>query len=90
MCILQVKDHIQEVVAPEDSPLQQQETETHTIPDDARLVTRQLTLLTALLLRFRTTYRDTSDRQTDRQADRQVNRLAGSLHTFGVSFDGAG
>lgn len=53
LCILQVQDHIQEVVTPEDPPLQQKETETDAIPDDPCLVARQLTLFTALLLRCR-------------------------------------
>lgn len=54
LCILQVQDHIQEVVTPKDSPLQQQETETDPIPDDPCLITWQLTLFAALLLRWRT------------------------------------
>lgn len=53
MRILQVQDHIQEVVTPEDSPLQQEKTETDTVPDDPCFITRQLTLFTALLLRCR-------------------------------------
>lgn len=53
MCILQVQHHIQEVLTPEDSPLQQQETETDAVPDDSRLIARQLALFTALLLRWK-------------------------------------
>lgn len=39
-----VSHHVQEVVAHEDSPLQQQEGEADTVPDDAGLVTGQLAL----------------------------------------------
>lgn len=52
MCILQVQDNIKEVVTPEDPPLQQQEAETDPIPDDPCFVIWQLTLFTALLLRY--------------------------------------
>lgn len=75
MRILQVQDHIQEVVTPEDSPLQQQETETDAVPDDPCFITRQLTLFTALLLRCRTEgiqKHKHVNGQTDRQASRQV------------------
>lgn len=74
LCILQIQNHIQEVVTPEDPSLQQQETETDTIPDDAGLVARQLTLFTVLLLRCRKlqvqNQRDCKDRQTDGQRKR--------------------
>lgn len=66
MCILQVQDHIQEVMTPEDSPLQQQETETDAVPDDPRLVTRQLTLFTALLLRCKHQTNNRDYRETER------------------------
>lgn len=38
-----ISHHVQEVVAHEDSSLQQQEGEADTVPDDASLVARQLT-----------------------------------------------
>lgn len=65
LCVSEVQHHIQEVVTPEDPPLQQQEAKTDAIPDDPRLVAGQLTLLSALSLRCKRQMSVNSRRRRD-------------------------
>lgn len=77
LCVVQVQHHVQEVAAPENATLQQQEAETDAVPDDAGLVTGQLALLAALLLGCRMhtctpLLALLAGREADGQKDRQV------------------